>query len=336
MIEVSKQQLRPYFNEIHERATKVIEIVLIAYFVFGLFLSLFYDTWTVGVGVGVLTLALYYSSKLIFKGGRVHHYVISLALAIFMAQFIYQMHGLFEMHFTAFIAIIALMAYQNVWVFLPATLFIVIHHSIFAYIQYSGFINDNQEYKEIYFTQLDYMDLQTFIFHAGLVAVGVVIAAIYSEDMRKRTVKIATSLIDLQVKDERMELNVNFANHISQGEYDIQLELDEQDTMGKALLNMRDGLKESEKRESQERFNNQGLTQAATIIRNNANDLDQLSNEIISFLVKYLELNQGGIFVVDNDEESNVEVLALKGCYAYSRKKFLDKKIEISESQTSK
>lgn len=330
MSEINKKELRPYFEKSNERATRVIEIVLNAYFLFGIFLAFFYDTWLVGIGVGVLALALYHSSKYFFPGRHLHHYMASLVLAIFMAQFIYQMHGLFEMHFTAFIAIIALIAYQNFWVFLPATLFIVVHHSIFAYVQYVGFVNDIESYQNIYFTQLDYMDLQTFLFHAGLVAVGVVIAAVYSEDMRKRTIEIATSLIELEKKEQQMEVNVEFANNISQGNFDIDYTLKEDDTMGKALVDMRINLKEGELSKQQETFINKGLTQASNIIRNNSGNMEELAYEIVTFIVKYAELNQGGIFVVNN-EDDNDAYLELKGCYAYSRKKYLEKKVDIGQ-----
>ena len=136
------------------------------------------------------------------KGSYAHHYIGSLVLGIFMAQFIYQMHGLFEMHFTAFVAVIVLMAYQNYKVFIPATLFIVIHHGIFAYIQYLGFVNDNETYQAIYFTQLDYMDLQTFIFHAGLVAIAVLIAASYSVYSRNRSKFLFHKMIESEEQSE--------------------------------------------------------------------------------------------------------------------------------------
>jgi len=331
MSEITKKDLRPYFEESNQKATRVVEFVIHSYFVFGIFLAFFYDTWIVGIGVGILALALYHSSKYFFPDKHTHHYMASLVLAIFMAQFIYQMHGLFEMHFTAFIAIITLIAYQNIWVFLPATLFIVIHHSIFAYVQYIGFISDKESYQNIYFTQLDYMDLQTFVFHAGLVAVGVVIAAKYSEDMRKRTVAIATSLIKLKRKEEQMEVNVDFANSISKGDFDTEYDLNKEDTMGRALVDMRDNLKEGELSKEREAFINKGLTEAGNIVRNNSESMDQLAINMVSFIVKYTGLNQGGIFVVSNDENGEDQVLELKGCYAYSRQKYIEKKVEIGQ-----
>ena len=59
--------------------------------------------YIVGIGVGVLNLALYYLARYLFPNTRLNQYIASLVAGIFMAQFIYQMHGLFEMHFFAFV-----------------------------------------------------------------------------------------------------------------------------------------------------------------------------------------------------------------------------------------
>ena len=210
----TKAQLKPFFQKIYERSDSIIEKLLYAYFAFGIGLSFIYDTYAVGIGVGMLSMALYFSSKHLFKGTTVNQYVASLVAGIFMAQFIYQMHGLFEMHFTAFIAIIALITYQNKFAFIPQLLFVVIHHSSFAYIQYLGYINENEAYKRIYFTQLEFMDFQTFLFHAGLYAVGVVLAAIYTHNLEKNTIENAENIIKLQTAEDRMNENIEFAKRI--------------------------------------------------------------------------------------------------------------------------
>jgi len=327
-----KQELKPFFKEINEKTDRTVEALLIGYFVFGIFLAFFYDTWLVGLGVGSISLMLYFGSKYTFKHNIIHHYIGSLVLGIFMAQFIYQMHGLFEMHFTAFIAIIALIAYQNIWVFLPLTLFIIVHHSTFAYIQYLGYSQQIPDYKLIYFTQLDYMDFQTFLFHAGLVVVGMILAALYAVALRKRTVQIAYSILDLRQRDERLQVNMEFAHAIAEANYDKAYEDDNIDSMGKALIEMRNNLKESSAREKQEKFTNLGLARVAEIIRNNgSDDIHKLAYETISYLVKYINLNQGGLFVLNDNEEDKESYLELMGCYAYERKKYLEKQVAIGQ-----
>lgn len=326
----TKEQLRPFFQKIYEKSDSIIEKLLIGYFIFGIGLSFIYDTYAVGILVGMLSLALYFSSKHLFKGKSVNQYVASLVAGIFMAQFIYQMHGLFEMHFTAFIAIIALITYQNKYAFIPQLLFVVIHHSSFAYIQYLGYINEDEAYKRIYFTQLDYMDFETFLFHAGLYAVGIFLAAIYTHNLHQNTVNSAENIIKLQQEEEKMKSNIEFARKIAEGNFNYQYEVKEGDQMGAALLSMNDSLKESSTREKEESFKNIGLAEIGDIIRNHGEKLEELTYELVSYLVKYMKLNQGGVFILNDDDEGE-KFLELKGCYAYERKKFLEKKVQIGE-----
>ncbi|MCA6074682.1 PAS domain S-box protein [Fulvivirga sedimenti] len=325
----TKKEIRQFFNEVHGKSNRIIEKVLFGYFAFGILLSFFYDTWIVGIGVGSLCLILYFGTKAIFKENYILQYVGSLVFGIFMAQFIYQMHGLFEMHFTAFIAIIAMITYQNKWAFLPQLLFVVVHHSAFAYIQYLGVVNENIAYQQIYFTQLEFMDFQTFLFHAGLYAFGVILAAIYAHNLAQHTISNAENILKLRASDAITSKNIEIANEIANGNLETEIELREGDLLGAALMEMRNSLKESSEREKEERFINLGIAELSEIIRAHDNDLDELSYQVISYLVKYLKANQGAIFIHTENEDG--EYLELKGCYAYNRKKFLNKKIEIGE-----
>lgn len=325
-------RLGVFKNEINKRADKVLEILLGGYFLFGIFLAFFYDTWLVGLGVGFLNLALYFGSKFLMRKTKLNQYMGSLVVGIFMAQFIYQMHGLFEMHFTAFIAIIVLIAYQDWKIFIPATLFIVVHHATFAYIQYLGVTEGNESYQNIYFTQLDYMDFQTFLFHVGLVAVGVLIAASTATYMRNRSFLIAEKLNQAYKKEEITEVNIDFANEIANSNYDSEYQLADDDSLGKALVEMRNSLKESAKREKREKFMNLGLAKLSDIIRDHSRSIDELTYETVTFLVKYMKLNQGAIFIVENENNNEEETyLELKGCYAYERKKRINKKVYPGE-----
>jgi len=55
------------------------------------------------IAVGGLSLLAYYSAKFFLPASDLYQYVLSTVIGIFMAQYIYQMHGMFEMHFFAFI-----------------------------------------------------------------------------------------------------------------------------------------------------------------------------------------------------------------------------------------
>ncbi|MEO7922249.1 MAG: PAS domain-containing sensor histidine kinase [Chitinophagaceae bacterium] len=141
-------------------------------------MAFFYDTWLIAVGSGGLCLLAYYTVKFALPRSDLYQYVLSAVLGIFMAQFIYQMHGMFEMHFFAFIGSAILITYQKWKLQIPMLLFVVIHHLAFGYLQNSG--RDN-----VYFTQLDYFELQSFIIHFVLAAVIFFICGLWGYLLKK-------------------------------------------------------------------------------------------------------------------------------------------------------
>jgi len=90
------------------------------------------------------------------------------------------------------------------------------------------------------------------------------------------------------------------------------------------LIKMRDHMKEVKVKDDQHLWTVNGLAMFSDIIRNNMNDIAQFADRIVSELVKYVEANQAAFFVVNEDHE----LLELKGCFAYDRKKFVDRGIE--------
>lgn len=172
------KQVETFFLQIKYKSDKLVNYFLIGYFIVGLILAIFYDTWSVAFGVGGLSLIAYYSVKLALPKSNLYQYVLSGVLGIFMAQYIFQMHGLFEMHFLAFIGSAILITYQNWKLQLPILIVVVLHHGVFAYLQYSNV-------PGVYFTQLDFMDLRTFILHIVLSAVIFFICGIWAFQFKK-------------------------------------------------------------------------------------------------------------------------------------------------------
>jgi signal transduction histidine kinase len=201
---LSEGELGDIKKGIFSFADKVNEGLLFAMFIFGIFIAFFYDTWLVAFAVGGLCLAAYYISKKMLPESDLYQYVLSGISAIFAAQFIYQMHGMAEMHFWVFICSTILIIYQNWRLQIPLIAIVVVHHASFAYLQFAG-------YKEIYFTQLDYMDLTTFIFHGVLAACVCAVSAYWSHIFYRRTILDAENLkmqlvlkIELQEKNEEL------------------------------------------------------------------------------------------------------------------------------------
>ena len=167
-----------YLSQVKHKSDKLMNYFLVSFFLTGLLLALFYDTWLVAVGIGSLSLLAYYSTRLLLPRSNVYQYMVSAVFGIYMAQFIYQMHGLFEMHFIAFIGSAILVTYQNWKLQIPLAAVVIVHHASFGYLQYIG-------YDKIYFTQLDYMTLQTFIIHGILATIIFFICGLWAFQLKK-------------------------------------------------------------------------------------------------------------------------------------------------------
>lgn len=164
--------------ELKKRSDRLMDYFLAAYFIIGLILASFYDTWMLACVISTLSLLAYYSVKLLLPESNLYQYVLSTVLGIFMAQFIYQMHGMFEMHFFAFIGSAILITYQKWQLQLPMLVVVAIHHALFSYLQNSGL-------RSIYFTQLDYFDLQSLVFHILLTTVIFFVSGLWAYQMRR-------------------------------------------------------------------------------------------------------------------------------------------------------
>jgi PAS domain S-box-containing protein len=94
-----------------------------------------------------------------------------------------------------------------------------------------------------------------------------------------------------------------------------------------ALLNMATNLKNATETEKKRNWITEGLAEAGKIIRSDNNDIEQVADATISFVVKYISANQGSLFLL-NEENSQLELIA---SWAYNRKKHLLKTVDVGE-----
>jgi two-component system sensor histidine kinase/response regulator len=178
-IQEEQQQLRAAFRlSVKKRSDKLMNYFLIGFFALGMVAAFFYSTWLIAFGVGGLCLLAYYSVKIALPKSDLYQYVLSVVLAIFMAQYIYQMHGLFEMHFFAFIGSAILITYQNWKLQIPMLIVVLIHHAILGYLQDIG-------YDKIYFTQLSSFELQSYVIHIVLAAIIFFTCGLWGYQLKK-------------------------------------------------------------------------------------------------------------------------------------------------------
>ncbi len=63
------------------------------------------------------------------------------------------------------------------------------------------------------------------------------------------------------------------------------------------------------------------------VVRNYQNDSNELGNRCVSFLTKHLKAQQGSLFVLEGEESD--PYLMLSASYAFDRKKWIEKRIDI-------
>ncbi len=124
-----------------------------------------------------------------------------------------------------------------------------------------------------------------------------------------------------------LERTSKFAQEIGKGNYNIDYKpLSEKDALGNALLEMKENivktaeLEEKRKKEDEIRtWTNEGLTKFNDILRQTQGNIQEMSSKVISELVKFINANQGGMFVFSDGEED--KYLELTAAYAYGKEK---------------
>jgi PAS domain S-box-containing protein len=129
-----------------------------------------------------------------------------------------------------------------------------------------------------------------------------------------------------------LKQTTTFAENIGKGNYKSEFKpLSEHDVLGNALLNMRDNLAKVADDDKKRNWATEGMAKFGEILRTNNNDLVNLADEIITNLVKYLNANQGAIYIIDDTESETEATMSMKACYAWDKKKFLNHQIHKGE-----
>lgn len=125
----------------------------------------------------------------------------------------------------------------------------------------------------------------------------------------------------------------NFAIEIGKGNLETEFkQLSDNDILGKTLINMRDNLKKAKFEQDERKIEDQkvnwtqnGINQINELLRENSDNLESLTREIIKFLVKYSNSNVGGFYLIEKDED--IDIIKLKSSYAFDR--FKEQKSEF-------
>ncbi|MGC9374403.1 MAG: PAS domain-containing protein [Bacteroidales bacterium] len=129
-----------------------------------------------------------------------------------------------------------------------------------------------------------------------------------------------------------------FVEKIRMGNIDAEYKVQgEDDVLGQSILDLRNNLKKNKEEEDRRRKEDQqrnwiaeGLAKFGDILRKDSDNIEELSYNLISNLVKYIHANQGAFFIIEDEDEADVH-LKMTACYAYERRKYADKRLELNE-----
>ncbi|MCC5944250.1 MAG: PAS domain S-box protein [Bernardetiaceae bacterium] len=181
------EQTLSYFNDLHQRIDKIIDKFVIGFFIFGLILTPIYNTWVFSLVTGSLCVLLYAVGRFAITNKYHSRLITSAIFAVFMLQFIGQLHGMAEMHFWYFINAAILIIYQDWRILMPYTVIAIGHHSFLAILQAQMGSQDLGIYFIGYTSEVTVFQL---LLHFGLAAFMSFICGWFAIMLRKNSLNL--------------------------------------------------------------------------------------------------------------------------------------------------
>lgn len=174
-------------------------------------------------------------------------------------------------------------------------------------------VNVEKKRRETTLKEVDHTDRE-YVFNTGEET------ETFTEEINERAVK--------HIKEAS-----TFITALANGNYDVtwsglsksNLALNEK-TLAGNLFRLRDRLTTVKMEDERRHWVNEGLAAFTEIVRTYQDDDENLGIKTISFLTKYINAQQGSLFIAEEHEGETV--LRLRGCYAFDKRKFVEKTIE--------
>ena len=128
---------------------------------------------------------------------------------------------------------------------------------------------------------------------------------------------------------QRCQNVAGFVEALHQDNFTLEFQ-DSDDEIIETLNRFRDNLKQKNDLEIERTWTNEGLATFSDLLRIDAEDIPTFCQNILSHLLQYVGMSQGAIFVLN--EATDEPCLELAACYAWDKKRYVDKKILPGES----
>ncbi|MEA3371818.1 MAG: ATP-binding protein [Campylobacterota bacterium] len=113
----------------------MLKLVLFHWFLVSVVTAFLFNAYMLGFVGGALLSAITYYSFHFFRGSQTYRYTIALVLMTFSIIMMQQSLGRIEMHFHIFVGLSFLVIYKDYKIISIGSLFIIVHHLIFNYLQ---------------------------------------------------------------------------------------------------------------------------------------------------------------------------------------------------------
>lgn len=153
------------------------------------------------------------------------------------------------------------------------------------------------------------------------------------DDLSKGNLAATQTIVEDEFKDVYASINTlndnlmrvkAFAEEVGKGHFDTEVTVfNNAGVLGVSLAQMRHSLKEVAANDLVRTWTSEGIAKFAQLMRQHSDDMDQLCYVIVRDLIKYLNANQGAIFIANHVAAETV--LDMKACYAYERRKYVQK-----------
>lgn len=165
-----------------------------------------------------------------------------------------------------------------------------------------------------------------------LVIIVPVVVYLFLNFFYSRISEKENKIIFEQARSKKVNL---FVRKLIQEDFSQNYEVSgEEDELGNTLSDLRNALKGNKEQLEKRRIEDQlrswlaeGLAKFGDILRNNTDNMEALSYNVIRELTKYIHAIQGSIYLLNNDDPGNI-YFQQTAFYAYDRRKVADQKIK--------
>ncbi len=215
------------------------------------------------------------------------------------------------------------------------TLSIFLFAVIFLFFFYLITLNTN----ELYLSIENIIKLHKTIKSLWLIDLVIIIPPIYayfvSLFISKQVVKIEN---ELEKEEKKSDKILDFTKKITENDFSTEYKItDENDIIGKSLIELSNSIKKNKEEEiirknedAQRNWVAEGQAKFGEILRQNNDNIEKLSFEIISNLCKYIDAIQGAFYVLEDSDKNDIH-FEQTAFFAYNRKKYSKKRIDWNE-----